>query len=78
MIYHADESEFRDLVTKVVRSQIVDTSQFRVDVAEAIRDWIPIRGRITAPTMGHVPVREFDHRHHWRIGIWVVASQEPG
>ncbi len=32
------ESELRDLVTAVVMSQIVDTSEFRVNVAEAIRD----------------------------------------
>jgi hypothetical protein len=30
----------RDLVTKIVRTQIVDPSEFRVRVAEVIRDWI--------------------------------------
>jgi hypothetical protein len=37
MIDHADETEVRDLLTKVVRTQIGDTSEFRVKVAEAIR-----------------------------------------
>ncbi len=37
MIDHADETEVRDLLTKIVRTQIVDTSEFRVKVAEAIR-----------------------------------------
>jgi hypothetical protein len=37
MIDHADEAEVRDLLTKIVRTQIGDTSEFRVKVAEAIR-----------------------------------------
>ena len=37
MIDHADETEVRDLLTKIVRTQIGDTSEFRVKVAEAIR-----------------------------------------
>lgn len=38
MIDHADEAGVRDLLTKIVRTQIGDTSEFRVKVAEAIRD----------------------------------------
>jgi hypothetical protein len=38
MIDHADESEVRDLLTRIVRTQIGDTSEFRTKVAEAIRD----------------------------------------
>src|SRR5580704_9103351 len=38
MIHHADDSELRDLMTTAVRTQIVDTSQTRVNVPEAIRD----------------------------------------
>jgi hypothetical protein len=38
MIDHANEAEVRDLLIKIVRTQIGDTSEFRVKVAEAIRD----------------------------------------
>jgi hypothetical protein len=38
MVDHANESDVRDLLAKIVRTQIVDTSEFRVKVAEAIRD----------------------------------------
>ena len=38
MVDHADEAEVRELLTKIVRTQIIDTSEFRVKVAEAIRD----------------------------------------
>ena len=38
MIDHAEEAVVRDLLTKIVRTQISDTSEFRVKVAEAIRD----------------------------------------
>jgi hypothetical protein len=38
MIDHAEESEIRDLATEVVRTQIVHTSQFQVNVADAIWD----------------------------------------
>jgi tetrahydromethanopterin S-methyltransferase subunit H len=38
MIDHANEAGVRDLLIKVVRTQIGDTSEFRVKVAEAIRD----------------------------------------
>jgi hypothetical protein len=38
MVDHADEVEVRDLLTKIVRTQIGDTSEFRVKVAEAIRN----------------------------------------
>jgi hypothetical protein len=38
MIDHADDAGVRDLLTKIVRTQIVDTSEFRAKVAEAIRD----------------------------------------
>jgi tetrahydromethanopterin S-methyltransferase subunit H len=38
MIDHADEAGVRDLLIKIVRTQIGDTSEFRVKVAEAIRD----------------------------------------
>jgi hypothetical protein len=38
MIDHAQETEVRDLLTKIVRTQIGDTSEFREKVAEAIRE----------------------------------------
>jgi hypothetical protein len=38
IIDHADEAVVRDLLAKIVRTQISDTSEFRVKVAEAIRD----------------------------------------
>ncbi len=37
MVDHAGEVEVRNLLTKIVRTQIRDTSEFRVKVAEAIR-----------------------------------------
>lgn len=37
-VNHADEAEVRDLLIKIVRTQIGDTSEFRVKVAEAIRN----------------------------------------
>ncbi len=37
MIDHADEAGVRELLIKIVRTQIGDTSEFRVQVAEAIR-----------------------------------------
>ncbi len=37
MVDHADEAEVRDLLTKIVRTQISDTSEFREKIAEAIR-----------------------------------------
>jgi hypothetical protein len=37
MVDHADEAVVRDLLTKIVRTQISDTSEFREGVAEAIR-----------------------------------------
>jgi hypothetical protein len=38
VIDHAGDAEVRDLLIKIVRTQIGDTSEFRVKVAEAIRD----------------------------------------
>jgi hypothetical protein len=38
MVSHVDEAEVRDLLITIVRTQIGDTSEFRVKVAEAIRD----------------------------------------
>jgi hypothetical protein len=38
MIDHAEEKEVRELLTKIVRTQIGDTSEFREKVAEAIRE----------------------------------------
>jgi hypothetical protein len=38
MIDHAEDSEVRELLTKIVRTQIADTSEFREKVAEAIRE----------------------------------------
>ena len=38
MVDHANEAGVRDLLIKIVRTQIGDTSEFRVKVAEAIRD----------------------------------------
>jgi hypothetical protein len=38
MIDHAEETEVRELLTKIVRTQIGDTSEFREKVAEAIRE----------------------------------------
>ncbi len=35
---HAGVPEVRELLVKIVRSQIVETSEFRVKVAEAIRE----------------------------------------
>ena len=37
MIEHSDETEVRDLLTKIVRTQIGDTSEFRKKIAEAFR-----------------------------------------
>jgi hypothetical protein len=38
MIDHANDAGVRDLLIKIVKTQISDTSEFRVKVAEAIRD----------------------------------------
>ena len=38
IVDHANEAEVRDLLIKIVKTQIGDTSEFRVKVAEAIRD----------------------------------------
>ena len=38
VIDHVDEAGVRDLLIKIVRTQISDTSEFRVKVAEAIRE----------------------------------------
>lgn len=38
VVDHSDQAEIRDLLIKIVRTQISDTSEFRVKVAEAIRD----------------------------------------
>jgi hypothetical protein len=38
MVDHANDSGVRDLLVKIVSTQIGDTSEFRVKVAEAIRD----------------------------------------
>ena len=38
MVDHAAAPDVRDLLTKIVRTQISDTSEFRVKVAEAIRE----------------------------------------
>lgn len=38
LVDHATESVVRDLLIKIVRTQITDTSEFRVKVAEAIRE----------------------------------------
>jgi len=38
MVDHAAEAEVRALLIKIVRTQIGDTSEFRVKVAEAIRE----------------------------------------
>jgi hypothetical protein len=38
MIDHAEDSEVRELLAKIVRTQIADTSEFREKVAEAIRE----------------------------------------
>jgi hypothetical protein len=38
MVDHSDLPEVRDLLVKIVRTQIVDTSEFRVKVAAAIRE----------------------------------------
>jgi len=38
MVDHADAPEVRALLIKIVSSQIVETSEFRVQVAEAIRE----------------------------------------
>ena len=38
MVDHAEETEVRELLIKIVRTQIGDTSEFREKVAEAIRD----------------------------------------
>ena len=47
MIDHAEETEVRDLLTKIVRTQIGDTSEFREKVAEAIRE--KFRSEETSP-----------------------------
>jgi hypothetical protein len=38
MVNHVDDADVRDLLIKIVRTQIGDTSEFRVKVAEAIRE----------------------------------------
>lgn len=38
MVDHVEEEEVRNLLAKIVRTQIGDTSEFRVKVAEAIRE----------------------------------------
>jgi hypothetical protein len=38
MVDHADVPEVREMLIKIVRTQIVETSEFRVKVAEAIRE----------------------------------------
>jgi hypothetical protein len=38
MIDHANDAGVRDLLIKIVTTQIGDTSEFRLKVAEAIRD----------------------------------------
>jgi hypothetical protein len=38
MVDHADVPEVRALLIKIVSTQIVETSEFRVQVAEAIRE----------------------------------------
>ncbi len=38
MLDHAAEPEVRDLLITIVRTQIGDTSEFRVKVADAIRE----------------------------------------
>jgi hypothetical protein len=48
MIDHANDAEVRDLLIKIVRTQIGDTSEFRLKVAEAIRD--KFRSAPTDPT----------------------------
>ena len=35
---HTDEPEVRELLIKIVSTQIVETSEFRVKVADAIRE----------------------------------------
>ena len=47
MIDHAEETEVRELLTKIVRTQIGDTSEFREKVAEAIRE--KFRSEETSP-----------------------------
>ncbi len=37
MIAHVDEAEVYDLLAKIVRTQIVDTSEWRVALGEALR-----------------------------------------
>ncbi len=37
VVDHSDEPEVRELLVKVVMTQIIDTSEFREQVAEAIR-----------------------------------------
>ncbi len=37
LVDHSDIPEVRDLLIKIVRTQIMETSEFRVKVAEAIR-----------------------------------------
>lgn len=37
VVDHADVAEIRDLLVQVVATQIIDTSEFRTKVAEAIR-----------------------------------------
>lgn len=50
MIDHADEAEVRDLLTKIVRTRIRDTSEFRAKVAEAIRSKFQVAPAADAPT----------------------------
>ena len=50
VIDHADEVEVRDLLTKVVMTQIVDTSEFRKKVAEAIREKFKAENDGTSPS----------------------------
>ncbi len=53
MVDHASQSEVRDLLVKIVWTQISDTSEFRVKVAEAIRE----KFRSDPPGEGAAPNR---------------------
>ena len=46
---HAEDQEVRDLITKMVTTQIADTSEFRAKVAEAIRERFQSAGTGESP-----------------------------
>jgi hypothetical protein len=67
MVDHAENQGVRDLITKMVRTQIADTSEFRAKVAEAIRERFQSAG--TGETTDERAVHQ-DQAPGRRSAIW--------